>query len=311
MSEVVKTVDAEAEDDYNLILPNSSTDSLYKKQIEGISQMRSALLSCDSTNIHSVKTTMQNILVMQLTRNMSRIVRFSEVMDRLEDRLYQSVDYKISTIDDDADPSGLYQLLKIQSQLIESMNESQKLLEPYLSGKYNFDPIFTEIIEEKQEDDSFGSKLLDKDSRERIRNSAQAVLNVLNNTEDNQSNGEQVANTTSEQEDKQITIEDFLLNQELLSQESHKENEENTDNVIVSEKRLSPEEFDKQLGISRDEDTDKEVEKAKEIENLSEAFDEMINEEDSKDVEETSQIHTSRTSQAALEALKLLRNSNG
>lgn len=311
MSEVVKTVDAEAEDDYNLILPNSSTDSLYKKQIEGISQMRSALLSCDSTNIHSVKTTMQNILVMQLTRNMSRIVRFSEVMDRLEDRLYQSVDYKISTIDDDADPSGLYQLLKIQSQLIESMNESQKLLEPYLSGKYNFDPIFTEIIEEKQEDDSFGSKLLDKDSRERIRNSAQAVLNVLNTTEDTQSNGEQVADNTSEQADKQITIEDFLLNQELLSQESHKENEENTDNVHLSEKRLSPEEFDKQLGISHDEDTDKEAEKAKEIENLSEAFDEMINEEDSKDVEETSQIHTSRTSQAALEALKLLRNSNG
>lgn len=311
MSEVVKTVDAEAEDDYNLILPNSSTDSLYKKQIEGISQMRSALLSCDSTNIHSVKTTMQNILVMQLTRNMSRIVRFSEVMDRLEDRLYQSVDYKISTIDDDADPSGLYQLLKIQSQLIESMNESQKLLEPYLSGKYNFDPIFTEIIEEKQEDDSFGSKLLDKDSRERIRNSAQAVLNVLNTTEDTQSNGDQVADNTSEQVDKQITIEDFLLNQELLSQESHKENEENTDNVHLSEKRLSPEEFDKQLGISHDEDTDKEAEKAKEIENLSEAFDEMINEEDSKDVEETSQIHTSRTSQAALEALKLLRNSNG
>lgn len=311
MSEVVKTVDAEAEDDYNLILPNSSTDSLYKKQIEGISQMRSALLSCDSTNIHSVKTTMQNILVMQLTRNMSRIVRFSEVMDRLEDRLYQSVDYKISTIDDDADPSGLYQLLKIQSQLIESMNESQKLLEPYLSGKYNFDPIFTEIIEEKQEDDSFGSKLLDKDSRERIRNSAQAVLNVLNTTEDTQSNGDQVADNTSEQVDKQITIEDFLLNQELLSQESHKENEETADNLIVSEKRLSPEEFDKQLGISRDEDTDKEADKAKEIENLSEAFDEMINEEDSKDVEETSQIHTSRTSQAALEALKLLRNSNG
>lgn len=311
MSEVVKTVDAEAEDDYNLILPNSSTDSLYKKQIEGISQMRSALLSCDSTNIHSVKTTMQNILVMQLTRNMSRIVRFSEVMDRLEDRLYQSVDYKISTIDDDADPSGLYQLLKIQSQLIESMNESQKLLEPYLSGKYNFDPIFTEIIEEKQEDDSFGSKLLDKDSRERIRNSAQAVLNVLNTTEDTQSNGEQVADNTSEQVDKQITIEDFLLNQELLSPESHKENEEHTDNVHLSEKRLSPEEFDKQLGISPDEDTDKEAEKAKEIENLSEAFDEMINEEDSRDVEETSHIHTSRTSQAALEALKLLRNSNG
>lgn len=281
----IKTVEAGASNDLDII-SNSTTDSLYSKQIQEVSNMRAALLSCDSSNLRSVKTTMKNILVMQLTRNMSRIVKFSEVMDRLEDRLYQSVDYKISTIDDEADPSGLYQLLKIQSQLIESMNESQKLLEPYLNGKYNLDPIFTEVIEEAPAEDSFGTKLIDKDSREKIRNSAQAVLNAINGVIPTSSNNT-INNTSSIQSEDhiegQLSLFDMIDNDNKFEGSSN--TPENTDSVTNTSQSIkrgsslpSPEELDKQLGIITVED-DVASKKKQELEELNSVFDAMAEEE--------------------------------
>lgn len=281
MEDSIKTVEAGASNDLDII-SNSTTDSLYSKQIQEVSKMRAALLSCDSSNLRSVKTTMKNILVMQLTRNMSRIVKFSEVMDRLEDRLYQSVDYKISTIDDEADPSGLYQLLKIQSQLIESMNESQKLLEPYLNGKYNLDPIFTEVIEEAPAEDSFGTKLIDKDSREKIRNSAQAVLNAINGVIPTSSNN--TINNTSpiQSEDHiegQLSLFDMIDNDNKFAESSNIPEDMNTSQSIRRDSSLpSPEELDKQLGITTVED-DIASKKKQELEELNSVFDAMAEEE--------------------------------
>lgn len=286
MEDSIKTVEAGASNDLDII-SNSTTDSLYSKQIQEVSNMRAALLSCDSSNLRSVKTTMKNILVMQLTRNMSRIVKFSEVMDRLEDRLYQSVDYKISTIDDEADPSGLYQLLKIQSQLIESMNESQKLLEPYLNGKYNLDPIFTEVIEEVPAEDSFGTKLIDKDSREKIRNSAQAVLNAINGVIPTSSNNTTTNNTSPIQSEDhiegQLSLFDMIDNDNKFEESTNTSEDTNTithtSQSIKRDSSLpSPEELDKQLGIVTVEDGIA-SKKKQELEELNSVFDAMAEEE--------------------------------
>ena len=292
MADESKTVGAEVIDDFVTSSP-IEPDSLYIRQQRDVSQMRNVLLSCDSKNIHSVKTTIQNILVMQLTRNMSRIVKYSEVMDRLEDKLYASVDYTISSVDE-TDPDTLGKLLQMQKFLVTNMNESQKLLEPYLNGKYNLDPIFTEVVDDAVNTESLGSELIDKDARERIRNSAQAVLNIIQNPLD----------TTEQSEPKeeyhQMSIDDLLVNEEISEQKSAETStkpteptETPTEVTQVNDKgfiggRLSPDELDKALGISES----KEEQPHKEDTNVN-----------------TKQSMTSsqrRTSKAAQEALKLL-----
>ena len=292
MANESKTVGAEVIDDIFTSNP-VEPDSLYIRQQRDVSQMRNVLLSCDSKNIHSVKTTIQNILVMQLTRNMSRIVKYSEVMDRLEDKLYASVDYTISSVDE-TDPDTLGKLLQMQKFLVTNMNESQKLLEPYLNGKYNLDPIFTEVVDDAVNTESLGSELIDKDARERIRNSAQAVLNIIQNP----------LETTEQNEPKeeyhQMSIDDLLVNEEISEQKSAETSTEPTEPTEtptevtqVDDKgfiggRLSPDELDKALGISES----KEEQPHKEDTNVN-----------------TKQPMTSsqrRTSKAAQEALKLL-----
>jgi hypothetical protein len=292
MANESKTVGAEVIDD--IVTSNPiEPDSLYMKQQRDVSQMRNVLLSCDSKNIHSVKTTIQNILVMQLTRNMSRIVKYSEVMDRLEDKLYASVDYTISSVDE-TDPDTLGKLLQMQKFLVTNMNESQKLLEPYLNGKYNLDPIFTEVVDDAVNTESLGSELIDKDARERIRNSAQAVLNIIQNPLDNTEQDE------PKEEYHQMSIDDLLVNEEISEQKSAETSTEPaeptetpTEVVQVDNKgfiggRLSPDELDKALGIS-------------------ESKEEQSPKEDT-DVNTKRSMTSSqrRTSKAAQEALKLL-----
>ena len=174
------------------------------------------------------------------------------------------------------------------------MNESQKLLEPYLNGKYNLDPIFTEVVDDAVNTESLGSELIDKDARERIRNSAQAVLNIIQNPLDNTEQDE------PKEEYHQMSIDDLLVNEEISEQKSVEAStkpaeptETPTEVTQVDDKgfiggRLSPDELDKALGIS-------------------ESKEEQPHKEDT-DVN-TKQPMTSsqrRTSKAAQEALKLL-----
>lgn len=293
MADESKTVGAEVIDDIFTSNP-IEPDSLYMKQQRDVSQMRNVLLSCDSKNIHSVKTTIQNILVMQLTRNMSRIVKYSEVMDRLEDKLYASVDYTISSVDE-TDPDTLGKLLQMQKFLVTNMNESQKLLEPYLNGKYNLDPIFTEVVDDAVNTESLGSELIDKDARERIRNSAQAVLNIIQNPLDTAEQDE------PKEEYHQMSIDDLLVNEEISEQKSAETSTEPTEPIEKTTEvtqvdnkgfiggRLSPDELDKALCIS---ESDKE----------------QLPKKDTDVNTKQSSLTTSqrRTSKAAQEALKLL-----
>ena len=87
---------------------------------------------------------------------------------------------------DECDPNTMLVLLKVQSQLQESMVLSQKLLEPYMNIDLESIAPPVDITEEN----SFGAAIIPKESRNVIRNGAQALLTELRNAENLSSNTE-------------------------------------------------------------------------------------------------------------------------
>lgn len=153
-------------------------DPLLKEQRMQAEQMRSALLTCKKNDITSAKVALQNIAVLQVYHQVGRIIRYTEMMDRLEDKLYDSIDMNLAEMDE-ADPNTMLVLLKVQSQLQESMVMSQKLLEPYMN--INLEDIAPPV--DINEETSFGAAIIPKESRNIIRNGAQALLTELRNAE--------------------------------------------------------------------------------------------------------------------------------
>lgn len=153
-------------------------DPLLTEQKQQAAQMRDALLNCKKNDITSAKVALQNIAVLQVYHQVSRIIRYTELMDRIEDKLYDSIDANLAQMDE-FDPNTMILLLKVQSQLQESMVLSQKLLEPYM----NIDLASIAPPVEINENTSFGAAIIPKESRNVIRNGAQALLTELRNAE--------------------------------------------------------------------------------------------------------------------------------
>lgn len=172
----LKTVE-ESEEILNTI-NDTSVDPLLKEQKAQAEQMRSALLTCKKNDITSAKIALQNIAVLQVYHQVAKMIRYTEMMDRIEDKLYDSIDMNLAEMDE-CDPQTMLLLLKVQSQLQESMVLSQKLLEPYMN--INLEDIAppTDI----NETNSFGAAIIPKESRNAIRNGAQALLTELRNAE--------------------------------------------------------------------------------------------------------------------------------
>lgn len=153
-------------------------DPLLKEQKQQAALMRDALLNCKKNDITSAKVALQNIAVLQVYHQVAKIIRYTEIMDRIEDKLYDSIDMNLAQMDE-ADPNTMILLLKVQSQLQESMVLSQKLLEPYM----NIDLAAIAPPIEINENTSFGAAIIPKESRNVIRNGAQALLTELRNAE--------------------------------------------------------------------------------------------------------------------------------
>ena len=156
----------------------SCVDPLLREQQEQANQMRAALLTCKKNDITSAKIALQNIAVLQVYHQVARIIRYTEVMDRLEDKIYDSIDMNISGLES-ADPATMLMLVKVQSDLQKSMVMSQDLLKPYMD--IDLDAIAPP--REINDDTSFGAAILPKESRNAIRNGAQALLTELRKTE--------------------------------------------------------------------------------------------------------------------------------
>lgn len=153
-------------------------DPLVNKQKQDVESMRRTLLSCNTSDPNSVKTAMNNILVMRVYHQISRIIKYTEQMDKIEEKLYNSIDTSLETMNE-ADPRTWVMLLNIQERLQKIMIDSHKLLEPYMSME-NLQ--YIEIPAESS-NDSFAKTLLDQSSREKLRSSAQALLNAIDASE--------------------------------------------------------------------------------------------------------------------------------
>lgn len=156
-------------DDYSI----SKIDELYKKQKEDVSRMRASLLSCSVDNPSSMVTSIQNITVMRIYHQLNRIIRYTELMDKLENKLYESIDYTVDNLDS-GDATTWMALLEIQDKLQKSMIESHKLLQPYMDVRtFNMDTI-------PSNEDNSQMKLINAQDRENIRNNASKVIRELN-----------------------------------------------------------------------------------------------------------------------------------
>lgn len=149
------------------------TNILREKQKQDVAAMRTSLLA-SHMDPSLTTTSMKNIAVLRVYHQMNRIIQYTELMDKLEAKLYEALEYQIDNADTTR-PTTWMQLLHVQEQLQKNMIESQKLLQPFLDlTEYTADN--AEVVDTQAEN----TIALDANSREKLRNSARAVLHQLN-----------------------------------------------------------------------------------------------------------------------------------
>lgn len=153
----------------------NTADVLAAQQQSDISAMRSALLNCDRGDVASVSFALQTIFSMRVFHQLSKIIRYTEQMDKIEQKMYESMNRYMDNIDE-TDTSSWLVLINAQEQLQRLMMNSQKLLEPYSNVSL--------YVPEQPVGDSFGNGLLDQTERKKLRESAQLILDTLKESEE-------------------------------------------------------------------------------------------------------------------------------
>ena len=120
-------------EDSKTVTSATTTDlDLYAEQTRDVEAMRASLLKFRKDDPNAARKAMQNITILRVYHQLERIVRYTSMIDKIEDRIYQSIDAKLDNSDPDDD--SLWQtLIPIQERLQKMMIESHKLLEPYLN----------------------------------------------------------------------------------------------------------------------------------------------------------------------------------
>lgn len=167
--------------------PHYTKDALFLKQRADVDKMRVSLLSCDSDPSNTVRA-LRNIAILQIQHQFGRIIRFLDMMDQIEDKLYDAIGARLDTIDE-FDPDAWMMLMSLQSRLQKNIIESNKLLEPYIG--VNSVAQFNLIAEEYSEipatsEDTIG---IDKVERDRLRIAAQQVISSLTSQQLNSTTG--------------------------------------------------------------------------------------------------------------------------
>lgn len=155
---------------------NIIENPLIAKQKEDVAKMRTSLLSCSKENGVSTMRAIQDITVMRVYHQLTRIIRYTEMMDKLEDKMYAALDYQIDNADITS-VSTLESLMNIQTQLQKSMIESHKLLQPYMDLQ-DFNVV--DLVPDTNSDDNPITKtLITSESRDKIRYAAKGVIDIL------------------------------------------------------------------------------------------------------------------------------------
>lgn len=157
---------------------NIITNPIVQRQKEDVAKMRASLLSCNDESGIPVSRALQDITVMRIYHQLTRIIRFTEMMDKIEDRLYEAIDYQLDNCDI-ADDATMVKLLGIQEKLQKAMIDSQKLLEPYLNMQIFNVVDLAPATTTASADNPITKKLMTSESRDKIRYSAQSVIEML------------------------------------------------------------------------------------------------------------------------------------
>lgn len=176
MSRNIKTVDADDSQSYVM-----NFDPLYQKQRDDVQEMRSSLLQCNSSNDpNSIVKAMKNIAVMRIYHQLARVIRFLEEMDKLEAKMYDTLDQSIDSMED-GDTHEMMMLLNIQTQLINNMATSQKLLEPYIKMMDSAQDYV--ITVNSAENEAVDDNVIPKASRDKVRAATQSLLQDIQREE--------------------------------------------------------------------------------------------------------------------------------
>lgn len=166
--------------------------ALFSEQARDVQNMRAALLSFDKGDPQAAAKAIKNVTLLRVYHQVESIVRYTEMIDKLQDRIYQSIDAKLLNADPD-DETLCYSLIPLVERLQKNMIDSHKLLEPYL----NFEQLSSfEIPQSSDPADSFASMILDQESREKVRTSAQQVLAAISALEQLPESQQQIELTT-------------------------------------------------------------------------------------------------------------------
>lgn len=150
------------------------TDPLLIKQRQDVTQMRASLLACGEDSVSSM-TALQNITVLRVYHQIARIIKYLDMMDKIEEKLYESIDYQLDMVNIE-DMSALSFLINLQEKLQKNLIDSHKLLQPYL----NIEELnINNMITSTQAVESNETLLIPKTSRDKLRLSAQQVLDAL------------------------------------------------------------------------------------------------------------------------------------
>ena len=152
-------------------------DPILKIQREDVAKMRSSLLCCNG-DTSLIKRTLTDITVLRVYHEMSRIIRYTELMDKLEDKMYQSMEYTIDHADLNSTGTWLV-FMEMQKNLQKSMANSYNLLKPYLSLSKTDMPAMTSATDVNVE-----AIPLDTKSRDSIRATAQHILSLLGDADE-------------------------------------------------------------------------------------------------------------------------------
>lgn len=148
----------------------SIQQNLIQEQHKDVEQMRDQLLY-SKLNPKDVSTSLKNITLLRAYHQLSRIIRYTEMMDKIEEKLYESIENRLDSIDVNNSSSWMT-LITMQERLMDNMLQSQKLLQPVIDlSEYT-------IVDE--DNSSTTSLSLDASRREKLRTSAREVLLQLN-----------------------------------------------------------------------------------------------------------------------------------
>lgn len=164
--------DAKTFGDLGYTQTSSALNSLKR---ESIDRMKAALLSASLDDPLAAASSIRQVTVLRIYHQVARIVQYLDLMDDLEDKLYESIDNELVSADT-MDRDTLSRLLLIQERLQKSIIESNKLLQPYLDMEQY--PAF-EAMEATVVDSKRDSLNIPTSDRIKLRENAGEILTEL------------------------------------------------------------------------------------------------------------------------------------